>query len=128
MGRFRITISMIMCVVVLAAVAFAASSNGPGPELFIAGLILGNLGVLGSLQAAILGILYRRGPARAFWIGYALFGWPVFLWVLVLYHYDGPPDGIVLYLLAGVVPFGWLGGTIAKQFALPYDEPKATNR
>jgi hypothetical protein len=33
----------------------------------------------GLLVAAILGIVYRRGPRRAFWLGFALFGWTYLL-------------------------------------------------
>src|SRR5262249_15368813 len=30
---------------------------------------------LGLLATAILGVLYRRGTRRAWWVGFALFGW-----------------------------------------------------
>lgn len=35
--------------------------------------------VLATLGSAILGIIYRRGAQRAWWVGFALFGWGDFL-------------------------------------------------
>ena len=35
--------------------------------------------ILLTLFTAIVGVLYRRGAGRAFWVGFALFGWGLFL-------------------------------------------------
>jgi hypothetical protein len=35
----------------------------------------GLTGALVVLGAAILGVIYGRGPRRAFWLGFAIFGW-----------------------------------------------------
>lgn len=34
-----------------------------------------------SLLTAILGVVLRRGPARGFWLGFALFGWSLLLFI-----------------------------------------------
>jgi hypothetical protein len=34
---------------------------------------------LGLLLTAVLGVVYRRGARRAFWLGFALFGWVYWL-------------------------------------------------
>ena len=34
---------------------------------------------------AVLGSLFRRGPKRAFWVGFALFGWAYFILTVVLF-------------------------------------------
>ena len=66
----RFTIAGLMGLVVASAVGVAAVRFAS--ELWAGVLLLGTLTLLG---AAILGILHRRGARRAWWQGFALFGW-----------------------------------------------------
>jgi hypothetical protein len=126
-GPFRPTLGTMMLVIVLAGIAFGASAGVPSPVM-LAGLILGCLLVMGLLQTAILGIIYRRGAARGFWAGFALFGWPAFAWVLFLLL-DHPPfyEPPIFILMIGVIPFAWLGGTIGRGFAVAAEQEPGGN-
>jgi hypothetical protein len=113
-----------MVAVVLAAVAFAVSQGTPRPGL-LAALILGCLSVMGLLLTAIMAAIYRRGPTRAFWIGFSLFGWMSFAWVLFILSNSPPwPEPVIPLLLLGVPPYAWLGGSIARKVALSAAPPK----
>jgi hypothetical protein len=129
-ARPNLTISDMMAGVVLAATVFAASAGVPNPPL-LAGVILLCLFVMGLLAVSVLGVIYRRGERRAFWLGFALFGWPAFAWVLYLLSYSPPhPDSIIPALLVAVVPYAWIGGSVARKFvargsSLPTIRPEA---
>lgn len=61
------------CIVVLAlsiAALRSASDAWVGPMFSMP---------LGLLLTAVLGVVYRRGARRAFWLGFALFGWVYWL-------------------------------------------------
>jgi hypothetical protein len=70
MRRVRISIAGLMAVVLFCAVGVAALRAAS--ETW-AGLIL--TATLAILAVGLLGAIYRRGPAHAFWGGFALFGW-----------------------------------------------------
>jgi len=81
MLKLRVSISGIMWVVVAIAVGVAALRVA-SPFSFGAIQLLTQL----TLGLAILLAIYRRGAARAWWLGFALFGWG--------YEYAIPPDRI----------------------------------
>ncbi|HWE37149.1 MAG TPA: hypothetical protein VG406_11335 [Isosphaeraceae bacterium] len=66
----RFTIAGLMGLVVVAAVGVAALRFAS--ELWAGVLLIGTLAMLG---AAVLGVVHRRGARRAWWQGFALFGW-----------------------------------------------------
>jgi hypothetical protein len=66
----RLSIAALMTVVLVCGLAAAALRDASQTW---AGLL--TLVTLGLLGFALLGILHRRGSARAFWQGFALFGW-----------------------------------------------------
>lgn len=66
----RLSFLGLMVIVSLVTVAFAALRNA-SPAW--AGSIL--LLTLGLLAVAVLGVIYRREERRAYWLGFALFGW-----------------------------------------------------
>lgn len=70
MGRLRVTVAGLMGLVVVLGAGLAALKNAS--ELWALAV---RLFVLGLLATAILGALYRRGARRAWWVGFALFGW-----------------------------------------------------
>src|SRR5215208_6439046 len=70
MGRFRVTLAGLMGVVVVLGVGLAALKNASNEW---AGAV--RLMTLGMLAAAILEAVYSRGARRAWWLGFALFGW-----------------------------------------------------
>jgi hypothetical protein len=70
MRGFRFSIAGLIALVGIAATGFAAvrvASPGWSGGLF-------SLTIL-ALLTAVLGIIYRRGPKRVFWVGFAIFGW-----------------------------------------------------
>lgn len=69
MRRLRFSIAGLMGVVVVAAVGLAALQN---PTSAWAGAIF--MITYGWLGVAIVGAIYRRGAARAWWLGFAVFG------------------------------------------------------
>ena len=81
MHKLRVRISGIMWTVVAIAVGVAALWDA-SPFSFGAIHLLTQL----TLGLAILLAIYRRGAARAWWLGFALFGWG--------YEYAIPPDRI----------------------------------
>jgi hypothetical protein len=66
----RIPIAALMAAVLFCAIAVAAIRNASDTW---AGVLL--LLTLGTLAAAPLGVAYRRDARRAWWLGFALFGW-----------------------------------------------------
>jgi hypothetical protein len=69
----RFSIAGLMALVVVAAVGVAALRFAN--ELWAGVLLLATVGIFG---AAILGIVHRRDGKRAWWQGFALFGWGYF--------------------------------------------------
>ena len=74
MSRPRLSIAGLMVAVAGTACGCAALAR---PSRFWAGAA--TLVMLGGLAASLLGAAFRRGQARAFWVGFALFGWGFFL-------------------------------------------------
>ncbi len=66
---------------------------------------------------AILGILFRRGPRRAYWVGFALFAW-AFLFLFWWSGLPGSPDPF-----PGDILNGWQAGRI-ELFMVPGQEPE----
>lgn len=70
MSRPRFSIAGLMGLVLVVAVGVAALRSGSEDW---AGIVLTlTLGILG---VALLGMIFRQGSRRAFWSGFALFGW-----------------------------------------------------
>ena len=74
MPRPRASILGLIAAVVASAVAFAALRTGS--EYWLSAFY--TLTVV-MLLFAVIAARYRRGPARAFWFGFAVFGWGFFL-------------------------------------------------
>ncbi|MFI5461519.1 MAG: hypothetical protein ACHRXM_39505 [Isosphaerales bacterium] len=70
MTRIRFTIASLLIVVLFLAVGFAALREAS--ELWASGIFTLTLGVL---LVSILLAVHRDSTRRAFWIGFALFGW-----------------------------------------------------
>jgi hypothetical protein len=70
MPRFRVKIGSILILIAICAVAFAALHYPSG--WWAAGLLLGDFCLF---TFAIMAVAYRSGGSRAFWAGFALFGW-----------------------------------------------------
>ena len=70
MGRFRISIGRLLLVIACCGVGFAALRS---PSWIWASTVYSV--VVASLAAATLNAVYRLGARRAFWTGFALYGW-----------------------------------------------------
>src|SRR6516225_9358652 len=70
MGSNRITIAGMLWGV--AVIGFWLSSLRSTGRLWISAAAVVTLGLL---LTAVLGAIFSRGPERAFWTGFALFGW-----------------------------------------------------
>ncbi len=101
MRRFRVSISGMMWVVVASAVGIAALRDASrfsfGAIHLLSRLILG---------LAILLAIYRRGSARAWWLGFALFGWGYLDTIPPNSTYDAPHLPVTSVLLALRPVFG----------------------
>jgi hypothetical protein len=75
MRRIRISISGLMAVVLIVSIGVAALRSASEEWAALVTLV-----TLWLLTFAILGAIYRRGDRRAFWTGFALFGWGYMLW------------------------------------------------
>jgi hypothetical protein len=76
MARIRFSLATLMAIVLLAALGLVALRNASAlwaNATFTATLTL--------LLCAVLGLILRRHHARAFWLGFALFGWTYVLLV-----------------------------------------------
>jgi hypothetical protein len=69
MGRFRVTITALMGLVLFVGVAFAALRDAS--EWWAGALLVLTIGLL---LTACLGVVYRTGGDRAFWLGMLVFG------------------------------------------------------
>jgi hypothetical protein len=70
MRRIRFTIGRLLVLVVGLAVAFAALRGAT--EIWDSGVFTATLGLL---TASVLWAIHRSDRKRAFWLGFALFGW-----------------------------------------------------
>ena len=70
MLRLRASMAMMLAIVGLTAVGFAALRVSS--RLWACACVSS---ALLALVVSIAGIIYRRGSQRAFWVGFALFGW-----------------------------------------------------
>lgn len=123
MQRIRFTLQDLIAFVGLAACVFAAG-RASGEPLLAAWVALVLL-TLGTLCWASVAIFYRRGAARAFWSGFATFGWSyaVLLYSLILFSGSRlEMNDLFLSLHLLVFPFAWLGGLICKRFASDTDD------
>src|SRR5947209_4142181 len=98
MSRPRISLARLMALVVVFAVGVAALRDAS--ETW-AGIVL--LATLGFLAASILGVVYRSGGRRAWWLGFALFGWGYFalsfgLWFATEFRPRLPTTRLLSYL------------------------------
>src|SRR4051794_36572493 len=83
MTSTRLSLSGLMVVIAILAAEFAAMRSGS--QLWFSTIYSITLLVL---LVATLAARFRRGGARAFWFGFALFGWAYFLMAL------GPWSGL----------------------------------
>jgi hypothetical protein len=111
MNGLRFRISTLMAIVLMAGAVFATGSLSGDLEIPL--FVGGGLVVLGTLGAATLGLIYRHGERRAFWVGFSLFGWLLTLICLVI----ALAETEILFLTPMALPFGWIGGVIARAFA-----------
>src|SRR5262245_46171736 len=100
MSRPRISLAGLMALVLFVAVGIAALRNSS--EMW-AGVML--LATLGMLASSILGIVYRTDGRRAWWLGFALFGWGYF----ALAYLPGvrpklPTTGLLAYTHTKLIP------------------------
>lgn len=70
----RISIAQILALMIPVAVGLAALAN---PSAFWEGTIFALTMIL--LFTAIVGVIYRNGGDRAFWLGFSVFGWGFYL-------------------------------------------------
>jgi hypothetical protein len=98
MNRLSFSIARILMIVAIAALGFAAirvASPGWAGGMFSVTIL--------AMLTSILGIAFRRGSPRVFWIGFALFGWAN----LILVHAFWFDRNVGVYLLGAK-----LGGQI----------------
>jgi hypothetical protein len=86
LGPRRISISGLMFLVILVALAFAAFRNPT--ELWAGSLFALTLGML---LLAPVGVAYRGGDKRLFWVGFAVFGYGYLALILATRALVPPP-------------------------------------
>lgn len=86
MRRFRISIAGLMAVVLIVSIGVAALRSATEEW---AGLV--TLVTLGALASAVLGVIYRRGGRRAYWLGFTLFGRGYMLWASGFWWSEADP-------------------------------------
>src|SRR4051794_34921237 len=101
MSQPRLSLSGLMVLVVFIGVGIAALRDASEPW---AGIVL--LLTLGLLGVSILGVVYRREARRAWWVGFALFGWGYAALTLAPWSKpDKLPTGVLLdYLYVRMSP------------------------
>lgn len=119
MPSLRVRISTLMAFILLCGMIAAMARFFDEEVAVVFGGLLLVLGVLGS---GILGVVYRRGEKRAFWVGFTVFGWSLVLPLMVLLQQDME----FLLFAPAVPPFAWIGGAIARGFARGSDNPPQT--
>ena len=87
MVRNRISVAGLAGVILLAALGLAAIRNAS--DLWAATVV--SLSAL-MIGVGVLGCLFRRGPTRAFWAGFTLFGLGYFV---AAFGFDQPQDSLV---------------------------------
>jgi hypothetical protein len=117
LGNFRFSIRGFMAVVLLAGIILATVKDYPDPFTTALGFVFA-LMVFGVLCTSILGILFRQGHRRAFWTGFAVFGWALLIFGFAILVRSFP-----LPVLWATLPFAYLGGLIARGFATKDDQP-----
>jgi hypothetical protein len=103
MKQFRLTTAWLMAVVLIIAIGAAALTRPSalwGSALFTA--------ALGLLCTATALALVRHPSRRAFWVGFAVFGWPYFALAFPWHQPNGinPPRLLSSTLLLGLPPHG----------------------
>jgi hypothetical protein len=73
MNGLRFSIANLLAAVAVVGGSLAALNSSSSVKAGV--LVIATLGVL---LAAVLGVVYRRGEARAAWLGAAIFGWGYF--------------------------------------------------
>ncbi len=99
MRRFRFTIGTLMGVVLVLAIGFAALKN---VNTTWAGVMV--LLTCGALGLAMMGAVLRREATRAWWIGFAVFGWGYLGLALWSYSASDLPELPTTILLEAIVP------------------------
>jgi hypothetical protein len=138
-SRFQLTVLDLALVIILAACVVTATRSSPMPGILI-GLIVYFLLVVGLLAISVLGIIFRNGPKRAFWLGFLGFGLPLFV-VFCGYFFLASMTGLIVSGLGAsarvhfflgtflmILPFATLGGTIAKRFVARPPDPPVTRQ
>jgi hypothetical protein len=116
MRRIQFSIARLMGIVLIICCGLASLRFASKP---ISSAIL--LLTFGILSTAILGVVYRQGSRRAFWLGFALFGWGYmaltsgFWWDVM----GTKPDLVTTYLLDVVDPYLQVGPLV--RLASEYD-------
>jgi hypothetical protein len=120
--RSRLTIADLMVVVAFTALASFGLSIGNE------GMIVGELVALylAAICTATVCGRDRRGPRRAPWNGFALFGWAwLTLWALVLLHGSPLADAEAWSAFSGIGLAGSSLSAYASARLVPRDEPPA---
>jgi hypothetical protein len=131
MTRLRFSIAQMMASVLLAGFGFAALRNADAiwaSASYTLAIVV--------IATALVGALVRKGPTRATWTGFAVFGWCYFL-VVHLPDWGsggfgfGPIYKPVLLIESGItslqpyikpIPPGVSGGEAAGNFLQPYEQ------
>jgi hypothetical protein len=116
--RPRVTILDLIAVVGLAACVFAFARS-VGDPADVTGWMVVLLLLLSSMGTSVVGIVYHRGGARAFCVGFTTFGGLYAAWLTLLLVLDRPVGFNLQVLLLVVIyfPFAWIGGRVARRFA-----------
>jgi hypothetical protein len=88
--RYHFTLKGLMIAIVMIGVGIAALVRPTKLWAIVLPFLLLTL-----CLTAILGLVFRRGPKRAFWVGFAVFGWTYFVLILVLsWRFDFVNSGV----------------------------------
>jgi hypothetical protein len=103
--KLHISISQCLVLIIPIAVGLAAITN---PSAFWEGTVFA-LGLI-LLFTAILGVLYREGGGRAFWLGFSIFGWGIYLLCSDI-SFEFRPSASVATTYSPVSPSFWFDGS-----------------